>query len=67
MELDLGVYDESEAERARRDALEAAAQIADSFTCGLCGIDGKAGAAIRALAKVPLSKIPPDQENERDA
>lgn len=29
-------------------ALERAAKIADSFTCGICGMDGKAGAAIRA-------------------
>jgi hypothetical protein len=29
-------------------ALEQAADIADSFRCGHCGMDGKAGAAIRA-------------------
>jgi hypothetical protein len=28
-------------------ALENAARIADSFTCGVCGMDGKSGAAIR--------------------
>ena len=47
--------------RALRDAIEAAllaereagieeaAKVADTFTCGLCGADGKAGSAIRAL------------------
>lgn len=35
--------------RAARDAvLEEAAQVADGFTCGACGMDGKAAAAIRA-------------------
>jgi hypothetical protein len=33
----------------RAAALEEAAKVADTFTCGLCGMDGKAGAAIRAL------------------
>lgn len=27
---------------------ERCAKIADSFTCGVCGMDGKAGAAIRS-------------------
>jgi len=38
---------------ARASALEEAARLADSFTCGGCGMDGKAGAAIRALAAKP--------------
>ena len=37
----------------RRDTIEACAQIVDGFTCGGCGMDGKAGAAIRLLAKLP--------------
>ncbi len=32
-----------------RAGLEAAAEIADGFNCGGCGMDGKCGAAIRAL------------------
>lgn len=37
---------------AARDAeiRREAATIADGFTCGACGMDGKAGAAIRASA-----------------
>lgn len=38
---------------ARRDERERCAQIADRFTCGLCGMDGKAAAAIRALLDTP--------------
>lgn len=34
----------------RERAFEDAAQIADSFTCGACGMDGKSSIAIRALA-----------------
>lgn len=37
----------------RAECLEAAAQVADSFKCGGCGMDGKAGEAIRLLAKTP--------------
>jgi hypothetical protein len=33
--------------------MEEAARVADSFTCGECGMDGKAGAAIRALKPAP--------------
>jgi hypothetical protein len=33
----------------REAALEDAAKVADTFTCGLCGMDGKAAAVIRAL------------------
>ena len=47
---------EAEVERIRRDTIEACAQIADGFTCGGCGMDGKAGAAIRLLAKLPPGK-----------
>jgi hypothetical protein len=39
----------------RAAALEDAAKVADTFTCGLCGMDGKAGAAIRALI-APVDK-----------
>jgi hypothetical protein len=35
---------------ARSQAIEECAKIADGFTCGMCGMDGKAGSAIRALA-----------------
>lgn len=38
---------------ARAEGIEAAAQIADQFKCGGCGMDGKAAEAIRALAKLP--------------
>lgn len=34
---------------ARNAAYEMAARIVDGFTCGLCGMDGKAGHAIRSL------------------
>lgn len=34
-------------ERGAAKEREACAKIADSFTCGCCGMDGKAGAAIR--------------------
>lgn len=34
--------------RALQEERERCAKIADSFTCGLCGMDGKAGDAIRA-------------------
>lgn len=34
---------------ARREALEEAERLSDTFTCGICGMDGKAGIAIRAL------------------
>lgn len=37
----------------RARALEEAAQIADRFTCGGCGMDGKTGIAIRAMMQVP--------------
>ena len=30
--------------------IEDAAKVADGFTCGVCGADGKAAAAIRSLA-----------------
>lgn len=40
-------------EFVRADALEAAAQIADSFNCGGCGMDGKAAKAIRLFAELP--------------
>ncbi|OZI61591.1 hypothetical protein [Bordetella genomosp. 11] len=33
----------------RRKTLDKAAQVADGFRCGACGMDGKAGSAIRAL------------------
>lgn len=35
--------------RERDEAYERAAQIADGFTCGGCGMDGKCSKAIRAL------------------
>lgn len=35
---------------ATQSALEAAAKVADRFTCGGCGMDGKCSAAIRGLA-----------------
>lgn len=37
----------------RARVLEEAAQIADRFTCGGCGMDGKTGIAIRAMMQVP--------------
>jgi hypothetical protein len=33
---------------AIQDERERCAKIADGFTCGACGMDGKAGAAIRS-------------------
>jgi hypothetical protein len=39
------------ADEATRAENEACAKIADSFTCGLCGMDGKSAAAIRARIK----------------
>jgi hypothetical protein len=36
---------------AEKRGMERAAQIADGFTCGGCGMDGKAAAAIRAAAQ----------------
>jgi hypothetical protein len=39
-------------ERVEREAvIEECAKVADRFMCGLCGMDGKAAAAIRSLAK----------------
>lgn len=40
-------------EQERDEAYERAAMVADSFTCGGCGMDGKAGIAIRRLASGP--------------
>ena len=39
---------EQEIERLRA-LVEKCAQIADGYRCGVCGMDGKAGAEIRAL------------------
>jgi hypothetical protein len=39
------------ADEATRAENEACAKIADGFTCGLCGMDGKSAAAIRARIK----------------
>lgn len=36
---------------------EAAACIADSFTCGTCGMDGKAGARIREILGDPMGSV----------
>jgi hypothetical protein len=36
---------------AEKRGMERAAEIADGFTCGGCGMDGKAAAAIRAAAQ----------------
>lgn len=36
-------------EAAERSAIERAAKVADGFTCGACGMDGKAAQAIRSL------------------
>jgi hypothetical protein len=36
---------------AERRGMERAAEIADGFPCGGCGMDGKAAAAIRAAAQ----------------
>lgn len=47
------------AQKARNDALEEAACIADSFMCGGCGMDGKAGKQIRALKDAPKSREEP--------
>jgi hypothetical protein len=38
-------------DEATRAENEECAKIADSFTCGLCGMDGKSAAAIRARIK----------------
>jgi len=35
---------------AREEERERCAQVADSFRCGACGMDGKAAAAIREMA-----------------
>ena len=35
--------------RVRNAALDEAAGVANGFTCGICGMDGKAAAAILAL------------------
>lgn len=40
----------------RDRALEEAAQVADGFTCGGCGMDGKSGRAIRALKSKPTTE-----------
>ena len=37
------------ARRVRNAALDEAAGVANGFTCGICGMDGKAAAAILAL------------------
>ena len=37
--------------------VERCAKVADSFTCGGCGMDGKAAAAIRALIGQPSSRV----------
>jgi hypothetical protein len=42
-------YGAKKTSAARHAALEDAAKTADSFTCGTCGMDGKAGNAIRSL------------------
>ena len=39
-----------------RQGIEAAARVADGFTCGGCGMDGKSSAAIRALP-LPVSGV----------
>ena len=49
--IEAAIADRVKAERER------CAQIADGFTCGACGMDGKVGAAIRAL---PSEKIDED-------
>lgn len=36
---------------------EEAARIADSFTCGTCGMDGKAGARIRQILGDPMGSV----------
>lgn len=36
---------------SREDVEEECAKVADQFTCGACGADGKAAAAIRALSQ----------------
>lgn len=40
---------EAIAPRIEADALEKAAKVADGFTCGACGMDGKCAEAIRRL------------------
>lgn len=43
--------------RAYAAVIEECAQVADQFTCGACGADGKAAAAIRALATPQTSRF----------
>lgn len=43
----------------RKETIEECAKIADGFTCGACGMDGKASAAIRAISNPPAE--PKDQ------
>lgn len=46
-------------------ATERAAKIADSFTCGLCGMDGKTGTAIRqSLIQEGEPAFPPARDGE---
>lgn len=39
------------AQRVRAETIEECAKVADGFRCGGCGMDGKAGAAIRSLSE----------------
>lgn len=54
-----GRQEAREKEITRLATVEECARIADSFTCGGCGMDGKAGAAIRALAQ---AQEPPNEQ-----
>lgn len=45
----------------RREGIEEAATVADNFKCGSCGMDGKAGVAIRALAAPAGLQSPGDR------
>ena len=42
--------------RSYAEGIEDAAKVADGFTCGVCGMDGKASAAIRTLSPKPTTQ-----------
>ncbi|MGS1032711.1 hypothetical protein [Burkholderia glumae] len=58
-----GIYAQATADE-RAAIVEQCAKIADSFTCGSCGMDGKVGAAIRASqAAAPQANAAEESED----
>lgn len=49
MTRDLVAFAQAVAAEARAEAIEECAKVADGFSCGTCGMDGKSANAIRAL------------------